>query len=486
MNIISSIIYEFSEEDSKAFISFLKSKNRRGDVKNITLFKLLKKGEKKNIDVLLYGKKNKNALHVLSKRLQDSLVDFVAMRSFSKETSEEMEILKLLLSSRIFLEQGNDALGIKLLKKAELKAKEQDLFGVLNEIYHTKIQYAHKLPSQKLSDILTASSKNLQLLQNEQKINAAYATIKYQLKNQEYTSINEIAESVLEEFNLSSENHFTYKTLFQFMKLVSTAANLKRDYYSFSPLLLSIFSFVNEKQVSKEKHLFYHIEILHIMAIHYFRNKDFKTSLDFLYEMEAKCQLQNGKFKSRFKEKVVLLKSLNFQYTGDYEKARQLLTESNIKSPDSLLTLSMFYFQQDQIQKAYSTILKLSHSNIWYEKQMGLLWTLKKNIMEVLLLIELNKLDLVLTYLERFKKNFHKKLHQLKDDRVLPFMNLVADYYKNPKEASSEKFIAKVEKSFIWKEAKAEDIFVMSFYAWLKSKIENKPLYETTLELIKK
>jgi hypothetical protein len=39
--------------------------------------------------------------------------------------------------------------------------------------------------------------------------------------------------------------------------------------------------------------------------------------------------------------------------------------------------------------------------------------------------------------------------------------------------------------SFNWIEAQQEDIFVMSFSAWLKSKMENKPLYETTLKLVK-
>ena len=43
-----------------------------------------------------------------------------------------------------------------------------------------------------------------------------------------------------------------------------------------------------------------------------------------------------------------------------------------------------------------------------------------------------------------------------------------------------------MEAAFIWVEAKREDIFVMSFFAWLKSKIENKPLYKATLELVAK
>ena len=57
-------------------------------------------------------------------------------------------------------------------------------------------------------------------------------------------------------------------------------------------------------------------------------------------------------------------------------------------------------------------------------------------------------------------------------------------YYKNPKIVTSEVFKNKIEQSFEWISAEREDIFVMSFYAWLKSKLENKNLYTTTLQLL--
>ena len=55
--------------------------------------------------------------------------------------------------------------------------------------------------------------------------------------------------------------------------------------------------------------------------------------------------------------------------------------------------------------------------------------------------------------------------------------------YQQAKE-QPERFYNKVENSFEWIEAKREDIFVMSFYAWLKSKMEKQPLFDTTLKLI--
>ena len=43
-----------------------------------------------------------------------------------------------------------------------------------------------------------------------------------------------------------------------------------------------------------------------------------------------------------------------------------------------------------------------------------------------------------------------------------------------------------MEQSFEWIGPEREDIFVMSFYAWLKSKMEKKLLYKTTLDLVAK
>jgi len=97
----------------------------------------------------------------------------------------------------------------------------------------------------------------------------------------------------------------------------------------------------------------------------------------------------------------------------------------------------------------------------------------KKNILELLLLIELDKQDLVFLRLERFKRRFSKKLKQLREKRVLTFIELVTLYYNNPKEVVSLAFAKEVEKSFVWLEKEHEDIFVMSFYAWLKAKMED-------------
>lgn len=441
-----SIVTQFSESDRAEFISFLKQKNRRGDAKNIALFKLLSKGARKGLDQRLYGQDNKNALHALNKRLHDNLIDFLATKSFARETSEEMEILKYLLVSRIFYEQGLPRQARKLVRKAESLSKQHDLFAILNEVYHTRIQYAHMHPEDLLEDILEASNQNLIHLQKEQQLNAAYAKLKALLKEGHYHSINQIAETVLEEFHLSTASGFTYKSLWQFMNLLSSAASVKRDYYSFSPMLLEIYGMVVTKSQSESKHLYYHMEILHLMAVNYFRNKEFQKSMEFVVALEACMDLQQGTFKRRFQEKLTLIKALNLQYSGKALQALEVLSHNPTGSLDLVLAKVMSLFHLERYREAYQVVRKCNHSNKWYEKKMGLLWVLKKEIMELLLLMELDKPDLVFNQLERFQKNFRKKIHKLDEGRLGPFIKLIAWYYEHPQDVTKDEFKVRVEK----------------------------------------
>ena len=83
-----------------------------------------------------------------------------------------------------------------------------------------------------------------------------------------------------------------------------------------------------------------------------------------------------------------------------------------------------------------------------------------------------------------FKRSHFKYLKNNNQDRVITYLLLIESYYKNPEKALKTKFRDKIEFSFEWIGPIKEDIFVMSFYAWLKSKIDREDLFITTLNLI--
>ncbi|RKR14607.1 hypothetical protein CLV91_0685 [Maribacter vaceletii] len=485
MNKIILIINSLSIENRQHFVLWLKNKNRRGDVKNIILFNYLLKGETNALDVKLYGKPNKNAFHALCKRLQDSLLDFIATKSFEGETSEEIEVIKLLVVSRLFLEQKEYKLGYNTLAKAEKLASFIDHYSLLNEIYHTKIQYAHCNSSLNLEEVFKASIFNMEAFQKDFKLNMAYAEIKEKmLITDSLPVLDGIVEKAFTKFNVSINASLSYKSLYQLMNLTSITAKLQRNYYRVTPFIEKAYAVVSTKETLAHKHLYYHIGILQVMAMVHFRNKNFKSSMFFVEKMEAQMKRNNKVYYRRFLGDLNTLKGLNYNYTGKHDKALEILEKDSSGALDIQLIKMMCLFQQKRYKAAYQIIKRLNHSDVWYEKKAGWLWVLKKSMLEILLVIELDELDLVLLRVKSFKIKFKERLIAIKEERVLTFIQLALAYYESPKNVNTSSFKEKVERSFDWKDNREEDIYVMSFYAWLKAKMENRELYTTTLELV--
>lgn len=151
---------------------------------------------------------------------------------------------------------------------------------------------------------------------------------------------------------------------------------------------------------------------------------------------------------------------------------------------DIRLSLVMCYFQKGQLVKAKRLLSEFKHTDVWYIQNNGLEWTIKKKLIEILLYLELGELDLFESRLLSFKRNHYDYLKLINQKRVITYLAFVETYYKNPSDVSTKQFHDEVESSFSWNSY--EDIFVMSFYAWLKSKMEKRDLYETTLELVGK
>ena len=208
--------------------------------------------------------------------------------------------------------------------------------------------------------------------------------------------------------------------------------------------------------------------------------------------MEHLMRLKNSAYYKNFILKKSLVKALNLNYNNQQNEAIALV-ESAIKLKhndleshlDLQLSLLMFYFQQSDYKKANSILSQFYHTDKWYIEKTGIDWVIKKNLAEILLYIELRDEDLFYSRLKSFKRRYTNYLKQIDQMRILTFLHFAEQYYLNPQSIFSPEFRNKLEISFKWNTVQVEDIFVMSFYAWLKNKIEKGNLYKTTLKLIK-
>ncbi|KPM31973.1 Hypothetical protein I595_1621 [Croceitalea dokdonensis DOKDO 023] len=481
---ITTIYNALSNTERKEFESFLASRNRRSDVKNLRFLKLLAAGRTKEISTRLYGKPSTAAFHALCKRIYDALIDFVASKSFAEETQGELEVLKLLLASRLFLEQKLYKTAFKTLSKAEEKGLLLDNYSILNEIYLTQIQHAHLNTKWVLADIIRKYESNQLKAQVDVRLGMAYAEIKATLGKTNTNSVQELVNSAFERYQVKVSKDLNFKSLQQLFEITATTAKLQQDFYSVGPFMQSLFAMVKQKGPVKEKHRFNYLNILYFMAVTAFRNKRFRESEGYLADMQENLSLGKKSYHDVFSEKMLELTALNQLYQGGLDRAVHLLKEATRPKLNRLLLLSMCFFLQEDFANGYKVMTSFQHSDGWYLKKAGWIWVLKKNLIEILLLMELDKPDMVIQRLDRFFRNFRKPLLELGEQRVLVFMDLAQEIYEHPKKATTPIFMDKVERSFTWLGRDREDIFVMTFYAWLKAKMENKALYEVVLDLV--
>ncbi|WP_299125213.1 hypothetical protein [uncultured Winogradskyella sp.] len=494
---IKSIIDTFSSEDQQKFIAYLEQKNKRKDTKNIKLFKLLTKGEadSKAICNHLYNSNQNNAYHALRKRLFQSLIDFTANKNLEDENSIDMQIIKYILASRTYLLQKNYEIAYKILDKAERLADEHLLFPILNEIYHTKIQYAANYPKIDLEELIIKQKENQEKHQLEDQLNVVYAKLKSVLNAISYEgkviNFEQILQDTLKDNNIKISESLSFKSLYQILAIANISALVTTQYFQIEDFVLKSYEILKNKK-DTDKQLYYQIHIVYIIANTLFRNKKFDISLRYIKEMEQLMLLKRRIYFKDFVLKKTLVEALNLNFNNHQNEAIELV-ESTIKVKhndlesllDLHLSLLMFYFQKEDFLKAKSILSQFYHTDKWYIEKAGIDWVIKKNLAELLLYIELQEDDLFYSRLKSFKRRYTSYLKQIGQFRIFTFLNFAELYYLKPENITSDDFKNRVESAFEWTKVNEEDIFVMSFYAWLKNKMEGRNLYKTTLRLVK-
>jgi len=493
---LTEIIQKLNKEEKDKFIVYLQNSKRAGESKKIELFKLLdnSKNKSKDIKSKMYAGKKQDAYHQLRKRLFHTLMDFIATQRFEKEEENVLEITKLILSGKYLIENKIYEQGFKLLDNAEQKAILEYDFSSLNEIYNLQVQFSHYNSKIELEKVISKFENNRKHLNQEANLNMAYAMVKNDLeefrKKGIGVDIKELLEKIYTRFDISEEAGYNFKTLYQMVQIVSANANISKDYHNVLPFVTSQYNRIIKKEEESSRYVFFHLKLLYFIANIYFREKKFTESNTFLDKMKNEMDNSKKKFHKLFLFKIQILEALNYNYSGKNELATKILenaieSSKDKKSKDNLdakVVSCLFYFQKKEyrkINRIYAGFLKTDN---YYTDLMGAEWVMKKNLIEILTHIELGNIDFVDARLDSFIRLNKSYLKQ--DVKTAAFVKYMRIAYQNPEKVTSESFKNKFISSIEIKPALREDIFVLSFWAWLKAKMSRKEIYETTLELV--
>ncbi len=147
------------------------------------------------------------------------------------------------------------------------------------------------------------------------------------------------------------------------------------------------------------------------------------------------------------------------------------------------ILLCCLFSWENEYSKALKILKDLYHSDKWLEDKKGRQWVIKKSLIEMIVHSELGNTEFVLSRIISFRKRYRELLIGLEENRVLKYVNLLEKMAKENTEILHPLF-KEMEIDFNSNYSKNEDIFVLTFYVWMKSKIEGKGFYEELMKVV--
>jgi hypothetical protein len=493
MDSLSELINLLNSNDIKLFRQFLQQKNKRSDVKNLQLLNLIETDDIYGLNKLYDSKKNNDAYHALRKRLQDNLLLFLSQKTFESSHSDTYDALRLVVVGRFLLENDVVKIAFKCLDKAERLAEHLEQFNLLNELLLLKLQYAHLPGAEDLEGLTARFLQNQLHMQREAKLNIAYAFLRQELQEihlkGKIVNLTALIITTIRKYKISVQDLMTYKSIYQILFIANEYAAIQQNYGLIERYIIRTNKFIQGQAYKTQSYLFYHISILYFLANFHLRRKDFAKSTFYLKEM-MDLMVTDSRYYTLFYLRYQLLTALNLFFTGFANDAIPLLQESLSKTKqrykpedveDLRICLTMFLALCND-RGSLKQLTLLTRADAWYEKRMGMLWTIRKNLMEILVHAQFSNIELAMSRLNSFRRRYKKYLLKTSEERVLLYLKLVEKYLLKP-DVTFETAYRKTVLSLL-DGVENNDIFTLSFIAWLIACWEKKTAYKIVLTLV--
>jgi len=499
MDKLRTVIQNLEKSEYLRVKSFVKSSVNKDNSKLEKVFELMYQGySSEKIGQLIYGSYPNSGYYALRKRLYYLILNYIAYEKNKELNNEENDIQLFFVAGKNLILNKSYKLGFECLGKALEKAKKNEFNAATIEILMELIQVAHLNSSINLQTLINDFEKYKDLQHKQNIISIAYAEVKQKMN---YFFLNSIKSSALKEieevfkkYELSIEKDLNYRTLYQLGQLSLAKSTVTKSFVKelidFEAKIKNIFQ---SKEPKNSNQWIFKLKLLYLLASSNYRAKRFTKSNLYINQIIKSTNSINVAISKEFYFKVIVLKTLNTNYLGRNEEAFTILdkllsTSKLVKINKNWLdgygVLSLILFHGSK----YKDILKLyssryRKSDLYYLKANGLEWVMRKNLILILTLYELGKIEEAEKTLNDFKTEYQVFLK--KNQRVFFFLMCIEKVISNPFQVKNFHFHKFVESKLEKKPRYEEDIFVLSFFAWLKSKMFEENIYKTTIDIVR-
>ncbi|GAB3195092.1 hypothetical protein ABID22_000004 [Pontibacter aydingkolensis] len=502
MDDLKLTIETLPEEDRKELATFIRRQKKKKTRKDLELYKLLlqqKSYTSEQLIQLLYPEEpNAVAYYALRKRLQRHLTDFILLKRMEEDITAASPINGLLSLANYLFDVRIDRLAWAQLRKAEKLAQANEQYGLLNTVYNLQIEKADNEFADPLEQIIEKRNQNKLIADEDERANIASSIINLRLravrKQGSGMHFDRIIQEVLRTYDLSEAISQRPSLLYKLMSIARSAILARKDFLSFEPYIISKYKEAEQGHGFKKAHQYYKISLLYMIAHVLYRNKKFEQSVHYLQQLHA-CMATEGKSHAAlFMPRYTFLMVANQVFLNRNDDAIKLMehllgnNKINLSTKDQLtaqLGLSFNYFAGGAYSKANRLLLSIKRSDKWCEEKMGREWVLKKKLGELILQYELGNEDLVQNKLRALERAYKDLWDEPMYRNVKHYLELIRLLLEHPEQVSKPAFVQLVDNTLEFTTFKQTDLAAMSFYAWLKSKMLQKPYYDVLMELTK-
>ncbi len=501
MDLLQEIIHTFSPEEKKEFRNFLQRYQKKKPDKTRELFQLFSGNTSPERSVVLkqlYPEdENLVAYHATRKRLIRQLSEYIFLHHKKLDITSEGQAESLFSVARYLFDRTAEEAGWNFLRQAEELAAQSETYLLLNSIFSYQVEKSLSEFSPPLADILTKKQHALERALEEDRANTAHQVIRHQLMEAmskgKQIKMDQLIQKVLKTYQLTNILTERPRMMYNLVAIFRSAALAGKDFYSFEPYIIREYTSAEKKKVFNRYNHRYKVHMLYMISHVLYRNKKFREAEQYAEQLlESLMDYQKSQY-HLFYPRYCLLKSALLHYSGRPQEAidllKDFLKQKNFSTDKTsrlnvCLNLSTYYFQQEQYHSSITVFRTIQHSDRWLSKIMGREWVLKKDLIECINQFELGHNDLVESRIKYLLRNFRDLFELPLYQRVHVFLSLVAKLNRQPYLATSKEFREEVNNSFVFIETEKEDIQAMTFYAWLKGKMERRKYYEVLLELV--
>lgn len=430
---------------------------------------------------------NKSTARVMESRIKQLKLRYDAIQCLDDQKEDSMALIYLMAAKHSVKNQEHALAKRRLVKAEKIAIQENDYF-LLTQIYNLKVEHSELFLTTDFDGFYHDIIKNQEKLNQSQTRQALFAEVKRSfiayLHQDESDQLEDLLNSVLSKYTENLEDVLSIYAIFQMLTILDTIGSVHHKFGEFDLFFENrLLQFAEEKSSSNLLE-----ESLYLMANIAFRSGDFTKAKQYLMLFKQKADIQ---MKPDAQAKYHFLKSLISCFEGNLEEAIRIsdvvLSES-LKSKRIELNVHlakvMFLLLSNRYKEALSLLNQLYLSDLQYIRIMGREWLIYQQMMNIILLFERDNFDIAEIKIQQLLRKHKNFLMQKSSVGVFAYIKLVKRLVEGH-HISEQQLDDYFKLHFETVSLNNTDVFLKSFYAWVKAKVYKVDIYPTLLELVK-